>query len=346
MDPALGTETVEAPAPARRLRANLLLLLAAVIWGSAFVAQRVAAREQLGAFLFNGLRFWLGAAVLLPFMGEMGDRHHFRWTKWCLSPFSRWSALAGFLLFAAAWLQQAGMEYTTAGNAGFITGLYVVLVPLILLVVWKQRASWICWFAAGLATLGTYLLSGADVAQAVSLRPDLTGAADVAQAVSLRPDLSNAAQIRLAAGDALVLACAVVFALHVIVVGKAVQKVKVLPFSVGQYFFCGGLSLILGLSLEGETLPRLAACWWAVAYVGVFSVGVAYTLQAVGQKLAPASDAAIILSLEAVFAALFGYLLLGEQMTARQLLGALLMLSAMVLAQIRRPEQRPAESAA
>ena len=353
-----------APATGSRLRADLLLLLAAVIWGSAFAAQRVVAQQGLGASLFNGLRFWLGAAVLLPFIG-FGGQHG----RPCCPPNSlngsvlKWSALAGFLLFAAAWLQQAGMGQTTAGNAGFITGLYVVLVPLILLVVWKQRASWICWFAAGLATVGTYLLSGAaDVAQAVSLRPDLSGAADVAQAVSLRPDLTGAAGVaqavslrrdlsdiagfRFAAGDALELACAVVFALHVIVVGKAVQKVKVLPFSAGQYFFCGLLSLILGLNLEWETLPRLALCWWAVAYVGVLSVGVAYTLQAVGQKLAPASDAAIILSLEAVFAALFGYLLLGEEMTARQLLGALLMLSAMVLAQVRRPEQRPAASVA
>jgi drug/metabolite transporter (DMT)-like permease len=307
MEPAVETDRAEVPASARRrLRADLLLLLAAVIWGSAFAAQRVVAQQGLGAFLFNGLRFWLGAAVLLPFIGSWRDLNREAF---------KWSALAGFLLFAAVWLQQAGLKLTTAGNAGFITGLYVVLVPLILLVAWRQRAPWVCWLAAGLATAGTYLLSGT-------------------------------AEIRLAAGDGLELACAVVFALHVIVVGKAVRVVRVLPFSVGQYFFCGLFSLVLGLSLEGETLARLAPCAWAVAYVGILSVGVGYTLQAVGQKIAPAADAAIILSLESVFAALFGYVLLSEEMSGRQLLGALLMLSAMILAQVRRPEQPPAGSAA
>jgi drug/metabolite transporter (DMT)-like permease len=289
----------------------------ALLWGSAFVPQRVAA-EHLGPFLFNGLRFLLGAMVLLPWVGP------FLWhgrpacppeptrvpaagtaaPQEAISHFFRCAAIAGILLVAASVCQQAGMKYTTAGNAGFLTGLYVVLVPIVMFVGWRQKIGWQTWAGATIATLGVYLLGVGD-------------------------------RFQIHYGDALEIIGAALWALHVVVVGQAVKHVGVLAFSVGQYFVAGALNLLIGLVLEGNTLPGLAVCWWTVVYVGVVSVAIAYTLQAVGQKHAPAADAAIILSMEAVFAALFGYLLLHEVLTSRQLLGCALILAAMLVVQFK-----------
>ncbi len=279
--------------PGQRLRADLLLLLAALLFGSAFVPQKAVAAD-VGPFLFNGLRFLLGAAILLPWV---------RPRRWPSRTFFRWASLAGVLLVAAAALQQAGMKFTTAGKAGFLTGLYVVLVPVVLLVIWREKMAWRSWAGALIAGAGVVLLGMND-------------------------------QFSLGYGDSLELVGAAVWALHVVIVGRAVSRVEVLLFSAGQYLVAGALNLMLGLALEAHTLPGLASCWWAVVYVGVFSVAAGYTLQAFGQKHAPAADAAIILSMEAVFAALFGYLLLaGETLSARQLVGCALILAAVVVVQ-------------
>jgi drug/metabolite transporter (DMT)-like permease len=280
---------------ARRLRADMLLLLAALLWGSAFVPQRLAA-PHLGFFLFNGLRFLLGAMILLPWV---------RLQQRPAKTFYYWASLAGILLVGAAACQQAGLQFTTAGNAGFLTGLYVVFVPVVLLVVWRQKMGWRSWAAALIAAAGVFLLSADN-------------------------------RLRLGFGDALELAGAVLWALHVVIVGRAMTQVEVLLFSVGQYFVAGGLNMVLGLALEAHTLPGLATCWWAVVYVAVFSVAAGYTLQAVGQKHAPAADAAVILSMEAVFAAFFGYLLLGELLAARQFVGCAMILGAILIVQQNR----------
>lgn len=269
-------------------------MLTALLWGSAFVPQRVAA-GHLGPFLFNGLRFLLGAIVLLPWVRPL---------RVPSKTFFRWALIAGTLLVAASVCQQAGMKWTTAGNAGFLTGLYVVLVPVVMLVGWRQEIGWQTWAGAMLATLGVYLLGVDD-------------------------------QFQIQYGDALEIIGAVLWALHVVIVGRAVKHVDVLVFSVGQYFVAGALNVVIGLVLEGDTLPGLAVCWWTVVYVGVVSVAIGYTLQAVGQKHAPAADAAIILSMEAVFAALFGYLLLHEVLTSRQLLGCALIFAAMLVVQFK-----------
>jgi drug/metabolite transporter (DMT)-like permease len=280
---------------ARRLRADMLLLLAALLWGSAFVPQRLAA-PHLGFFLFNGLRFLLGAMILLPWV---------RLQQRPAKPFFYWASVAGILLVGAAACQQAGLQFTTAGNAGFLTGLYVVFVPVVLLVVWRQKMAWRSWAGALIAAAGVFLLSADN-------------------------------RLRLGFGDALELAGAVLWALHVVIVGRAMTQVEVLLFSVGQYFVAGGLNMALGLALEAHTLPGLASCWWAVLYIGVFSVAAGYTLQAAGQKHAPAADAAVILSMEAVFAAFFGYLLLGESLLARQFVGCAMILGAILIVQQNR----------
>lgn len=283
-----------------RLQADFLLLLVSVIWGSAFAAQRVAALH-LNAFLFNGLRFLIGAAVLLP----LARRTWQIFDRRALAG----SALAGLMLFGGTAFQQLGLKYTTAGNAGFITGLYVVLIPLFLAIGWRQKPRTSALFGSLLAALGLFLLS--------------TGGR-----------LAPPGSLPIAAGDRLELVGAALFALHVIWIGQLVRQVPVLPLAIVQYLVCGMLSLAAaGVSPGGIDGTGLDIAWWTVVYTGIFSIGVGYTLQAVGQRVAPPADAAILLSAEAVFAAFFGWLFLSERLAALQLLGCALILASMLVSQ-------------
>jgi len=295
----------------KRLKADSTLLAVALIWGISLVAQRIAAIHS-GVLLFTGLRFLLGALVLLPFVRKPFLRQS-------LSPHNQENpnyyvsmltsiGLLGFVLFGGSALQQWGLRYTTAGNAGFITGLYVIIVPLLLALGWRQPPRRTLWIAALLSTLGLFLLS-------------------------------YTARMHLKPGDALELVGSVLWAFHIILLSRFVQRMKFLPLLVGQYLVCGLLSLIAGLLIELNplTLPGLASSWGAILYSGVLSVGLGFTLQAYGQKVAPPADAAILLSLEAVFAALFGWILLHEAMTVVQLLGCGLILVGMLTVQLNAP---------
>jgi drug/metabolite transporter (DMT)-like permease len=277
-----------------RITSDLILLLAALIWGGGFVAQRTASLH-LGFFAFNGLRFLLGGLVMLPFV-----IHRLKQPPRNLV----WIVPAGVLLFSASALQQAGVATTTAGSAGFITGTYVVLVPILLFIFWKQKTKPVTVLAALSAIGGTYLLS--------------TGG------TSLAP----------AAGNIILLCGAVLWALHVIVVGMAVKKVDVFVFSVGQFLLCGSLHLVSSLIFDPPTAAGIRGAWSSILYAGLGSVVIGFTLQAVGQRKAPAADAALILSLEAVFAAIFGTLLLSEHMNLVQILGCSTIFVTIVLAQI------------
>jgi drug/metabolite transporter (DMT)-like permease len=277
----------------KRLSSDLTLLLVAFIWGTAFVVQRIAV-AGLGTFLFNGLRFLLGALVLLPFIN-----YRSKVTRRQLG----WILTAGIILVIASSLQQAGLRYTTAANAGFITGFYVVLIPIIQALFLKRRPPLYVWLCAVGAFLGIYLLS--------------TGAS-----------------LTFNKGDILELIGAVFWALHVLVISGAVRETPIPLFSAGQYAICGAASLLLGLVLEGSLTANIPSLGWTVLYAGILSVGVAYTLQATAQKHAPPADAAIILSMEAVFAALFGYLFIGEQFLPVQLLGCAFILVSMIAVQI------------
>ncbi|EMG37026.1 putative permease, DMT superfamily [Desulfocurvibacter africanus PCS] len=297
---------------ARELRADGLLLLTALIWGVAFVAQRVG-MDHVGPMTFNGVRFALGALVLAPFALR-------RPTSGNPSGMSTKAALlggllAGLALFAGASFQQVGIMYTTAGNAGFITGLYVVFVPILGLL-WKQRPTLGVWIGALLAAMGLYLLSITD-------------------------------GFTMSAGDLLVLVCAFCFAGHVLVIGWLAPKIPVLRLSVLQYACCAAFSFIAAAFTEEIRLADIAEAAIPILYGGLMSVGVAYTLQVVAQKDAPPAHASILLSLEGAFAALAGGLLLGETMTTRGITGCGLMLAGMLLAQLW-PEQarKPAEAPA
>lgn len=283
-----------------RLKADLTLLVVSIIWGSAFVAQRVAG--QMGSvYLFNGARYLLAALVVLPLALRVKRKDKPSWTM--SRDQYKWMIVAGFLLFLGSAFQQAGMVYTTAGNAGFITSLYVVLVPIALFFVWGEKPHWMSIAAVGLAGVGAFLLS--------------TGG-----------------RFEVKAGDALELLGALFWTFHVIVLGKFASKFEAMSFSVGQLFVCAILNLSVGIFAE----PMMSFNWplmFAIAYTALFSLGLCYTLQVWAQRHTPPADAALILSLESVFAVISGWLILNERLVLIQIFGCVLIFIAVVLSQFK-----------
>lgn len=292
-----------------RWKSDLVLLFVAAVWGTGFVAQRLAT-TQLSTLYFNAGRF-LVAALAVYALARLSPQKADTGAAQSAPRRLPWMVLAGVLLFAAAGLQQAGLVTTTIGNASFITGLYVVLVPLFLWGVWRQRISGLSWAAVGVAVMGVMLLS-------------LQG------------------ELRLAPGDLLELAGAVMWAMHIILVGRlAGQGTDVLALSTVQFLTCGLLNLAFALALEPQGFSSLTTAWPVVLYSGLVPIGLGFTLQIAGQKYAPPVDAAIILSMEAVFATLFGFLFLQEALSPRQMLGCVLILAAMILSQIKTGDPLP-----
>ena len=277
-----------------RLKADLTLLFVTILWGSAFVAMRVAAGHGT-VFYLNGLRFLLGALLLLPFVKF---KYAFKRSNLL------YVCIAGFALFMGVGFQQAGLSTTTAGNGGFITSLYVVIVPILLWIFWKEPPAWLTGVAVLLAVAGGFLLS--------------TGGS-----FQMKP------------GDLLILIGSLFWALHVIIVGKAQGKIEALPFAFGQFAVCAMLNLITGAFFEHPTRADMLAVLPAILYTGVFSIAVGFTLQVLAQKHTPTNDAALIMSLESVFAVAFGWLFLRETLIPIQILGCVLILAAVVLVQVR-----------
>lgn len=278
-----------------RLKADLTLLLVSIVWGTAFVAQRVAGLMG-SVYLFNGVRYLLAALVVLPFVGRNS-----------ISSIPRaqygWMFAAGFILFIGSAFQQIGVVYTTAGNAGFITALYVVLVPIVLFFGWRERLHWLSAAAVAIAVTGAFLLS--------------TGG-----------------RFEVRAGDALELVSALFWAFHVVVLGKFASRFEAMSFSVGQLAVCGLFNLGVGLFAE-KSLPLNWPLAAAIAYTALFSLGLCYTLQIWAQRHTPPADAALILSLESVFAVISGWLMLDERLAAVQVLGCVLIFIAVLLSQFK-----------
>ncbi|HRZ20711.1 MAG TPA: DMT family transporter, partial [Bacteroidales bacterium] len=262
------------------VKSELLLLLAALIWGFAFTAQRVG-MEYMGPFLFNGIRFGLGALVLGAFILTRKNREidvHPEFLHNQKRTLARGGIIAGLMVFAGATLQQTGMIHTTAGNGGFITGLYVVFVPILGLFI-RHRPSIFVWIGVLLAAAGMYFLS-------------VTG------------------DFHISKGDLYVLGCAFVWAFHVLYIGYVSPRVDALKLALMQYIITSILSLAIAVLFEKIVGQAIVDAMVPLLYGGIFSVGIAYTLQIVGQKKAPPAHAAIILSSEAVFAAFGGWLIL------------------------------------
>jgi len=292
---------------AHKLKADGLLMLTALIWGAAFVAQRLG-MEHVGPFTFNGIRFLLGALALQPLIWRMQRTRTREGGGQGIETgrLIRCGLVAGCVLFAGAALQQVGIVHTTAGKAGFITGLYVVMVPLFGLAL-RQRAGVGTWAGALAAAVGLYLLS---------VNEDFT----------------------IAYGDVLELIGAVFWAGHVLLIGKlspGMDGTDAVKLASAQFVVCSVLSLGAGMATETVTWAGVSGAAVPILYGGLMSVGVAYTLQVVAQRDADPAHAAIILSLEAVFAAVAGYFVLGEVLAVRALIGCGLMLGGMLLSQLK-----------
>ena len=276
-----------------RLKADLTLLLVAILWGSAFAAQRIAG--QLGSvFFFNATRFLLAALLLLPFSLK----------KRLPGKQVLWMVVSGTILFLGSAFQQAGLVTTTAGNAGFITSLYVVIVPFVMLIGWRERPHWLAVVAVILAAIGAFLLS--------------TGGS-----------------LRIQAGDALELAGALFWAMHVVILGKFAFEFDAISFSTGQLVMGSLLNFAAAGLFERSNVALSAPLLGAILYTAVVSLGLAYTLQIWGQRHTPPTDAAIILSLESVFAVLGAWLILNERLTGVQILGCVVILMAVLLSQAK-----------
>ena len=285
-----------------RIQANLLLLLVALIWGSAFVAQ---AHGMAGVepFTFTGIRFLIGVAVVAPFA----------WRDWCSIRVREnrpvrndvlGVVVLGFLLTLGAVFQQIGLVSTTVTNAGFLTALYVPLVPVLSWMLLREKPHWSAWPGSLGCLAGTWMLSG-------------TGG------------------LSLGSGDAWVIFSSLFWALHVLFVGRIAGRLSA-PYLVacGQFLVCGIACMLWAAFMETITLQGIRQAALPILYTGVISVGIAYTGQVVGQRYAEAADAAIILSAETLFAAIFGYLLMGDRLDAAGIAGCALILICILAVQL------------
>ncbi len=308
------------------LKNSLCLLLAATIWGIAFVAQSVG-MEYVGPFTFNGVRSLIGALVLVPVIlllnrsrdtssGSAGSTipesasngtKKSAATTAAASPYKNrdlWigGIACGIALFAASNFQQFGIKYTTVGKAGFITACYIVIVPIIGLFM-KKKCSPFIWTAVVMALIGLYLLCITD-------------------------------GFSIGLGDLLVLICAFLFSLHILVIDYFSPRTDGVKLSCIQFLVCGILSMIPALILEHPQISSILTAWLPILYAGVMSCGVAYTLQIVGQKNVNPTVASLILSLESCISVLAGWALLGQKLSAKELLGCVIMFAAIILAQL------------
>ncbi len=297
--------------PAKNL---FLLFLTAFIWGTAFVAQSVG-MDHIGPFTFNAVRSLVGGLALIPVILVFNRRK---------SPARRQTERAnrkvlllggvccGLALGVASCLQQVGMQYTTVGKAGFLTALYIVIVPILGLF-FRRKAGAKLWVSVAIAIVGLYLLC-------------MSGS------------------LRLQLGDFLVLLCALAFSVHIMVIDHFTTQVDGVQMSCIQFFVAAAFSAVCMLFTEGVPDPgAVAISWVPILYAGVLSSGVGYTLQIVGQKGVNPTAASLVLSLESVISVLAGWVILGQSMSPREILGCVLMFCAILLAQLPDRKKRPAE---
>lgn len=288
----------------KQLSGVIALLGATVIWGSAFIAQSVG-MDKIGPFTFQAVRCFLAVVFLFPASALFSKGKPF-WKSWADPALWRSGVICGLALFAASSLQQIGLVYTDAGKAGFLTAMYIVFVPFLGLFL-GQRPGRNALLSLIPAIVGLYLLSCTSVSG-------------------------------INKGDVLLLLCAVAFSVQILLIDRHCAGLDGLKLNCIQALVVAVLSVPSALLTETVDASLIASCWLPLGYAGVLSMGVAYTLQIVGQKRVAPSAAALLMSLESVFAALFGWLLLHETMTGTEMLGCALVFSAVVISQL--PEKR------
>ena len=288
----------------KQLSGVIALSGATVIWGSAFIAQSVG-MDKIGPFTFQAVRCFLAVVFLFPASALFSKGKPF-WKSWADPALWRSGVICGLALFAASSLQQIGLVYTDAGKAGFLTAMYIVFVPFLGLFL-GQRPGRTALLSLIPAIVGLYLLSCTSVSG-------------------------------INKGDVLLLLCAVAFSVQILLIDRHCAGLDGLKLNCIQALVAAVLSVPWALLTETVDASRIASCWLPLGYAGVLSMGVAYTLQIVGQKRVAPSAAALLMSLESVFAALFGWLLLHETMTRAEELGCVLVFAAVVISQL--PEKK------
>lgn len=294
-----------------KIRNSILLLLTAVIWGTAFVAQSVG-MDYIGPFTFNAARFLIGGTVLIPLIvyrskknpllknQTLEEKRKNQKTAWI------GGVCCGIALCGASLLQQMGIQHTTVGKAGFITTLYIIIVPLIELFFGKKIAKKI-WLGAVMAVIGLYLLC-------------------------INENFS------IGKGDFLILVCAILFAIHILIIDHFSPKADCVVLSAIQFFVSGFISVIGAILVENPNPAAMLDAIVPILYAGVMSCGVAYTLQVIGQKNISPTVASMILSLESVISVLAGWIILGEALSAKEIVGCVIVFMAVVLVQL--PEKK------
>lgn len=275
-------------------------MFATIIWGSAFIAQSVG-MDHIGPFTFQAVRCAMGSLFLIPiiFLLDRDKRQFFR--NWKNPQLWKTGFICGVALFAGAALQQMGLVYTTAGKAGFITAMYIVLVPILGLFL-KNPPSPAAWLSVAVAVVGLYLLSCVGVEE-------------------------------INKGDFLLLGCAVAFAVQITLIDRLAGNLDGIRLNCIQSFVCSALCAVCMLFTEMPELESIVACWLPLSYAGILSMGVAFTLQIVGQKDLAPTPASLIMSMESVFAVVFAWLILDERMALHEMIGCALVFAAVLFSQ-------------
>jgi len=286
----------------KRMLGNLMLLVAAMIWGTAFVAQTVG-MDYIGPFTFQAVRCFLASVVLLPviWLTDKKGNPHKPITAADHKRQNFYGIVCGILLFAACSLQQVGLQYVEAGKAGFITSLYIILVPLAGLLFGKKIKPWV-WVGVFLAVVGLYLLCASDMS--------------------------------IGKGELLVLGCSLAFAGHILVIDKVSDRLDGVRLSSMQFLVVGLISVVVMLFTETVDLRSILQCWLPICYAGILSGGVGYTFQILGQVHTDPTVASLLMSLESVFAMLFGWLLLQQRISVVEMFGCVLVFAGVILAQL------------
>jgi drug/metabolite transporter (DMT)-like permease len=288
-----------------RLKADLLLFMVAIIWGTAFVAQGIAGQYHV-AYLFNGVSFMLAAVILVSFIPKETRSSKVTNDQW------KWMLIAGSLLFSATAMQQVGLLYTKVANASFLTSLYAVFTPFLLWISFREKPHGLDLIAVALAGVGAFLLS-------------------------------TAGKFVAHPGDIIEVTGSIFWALHFVVLGKFASKFESISFAAGHFFICGFLNFVIGLFLEDISILAALPLLGAILYRATLSIGIGYTLQVWGQKHTPPTDAALILGLEAVFAVFAAWIMLGQSLVLIQVIGCVIIFIGVLISQLKQWNSAAAE---